>query len=74
MAADKPSHFVMQPLFDVGSSERVVGLAGTAPQDEETPVRPRTPYGAAKAYGHFLTVTYRESHDLFATSGAVGSS
>ena len=40
-----------------------------APQNEETPVRPRTPYGAAKAYGHFLTVTYRESHDLFALLG-----
>ncbi len=51
------------------SSSEIFGLAAAAPQHEETPVRPRTPYGAAKAYGHFLTVTYRESHDLFATSG-----
>jgi GDPmannose 4,6-dehydratase len=55
--------------FYQASSSEIFGLAGGAPQNEETPVRPRTPYGAAKAYGHFLTVTYRESHDLFAASG-----
>ena len=55
--------------FYQASSSEIFGLAPGAPQNEETPVRPRTPYGAAKAYGHFLTVTYRESHDLYATSG-----
>ena len=39
------------------------------PQTEETPFYPRSPYGVAKAYGHFITVNYRESYDLFATSG-----
>jgi GDPmannose 4,6-dehydratase len=39
------------------------------PQTETTPFYPRSPYGVAKAYGHFITVNYRESYDLFATSG-----
>ena len=39
------------------------------PQTEETPFYPRSPYGVAKAYGHFITVNYRESYDLHATSG-----
>jgi GDPmannose 4,6-dehydratase len=60
---------VPEARFYQASSSEIFGLAGGAPQNEDTPVRPRTPYGAAKAYGHFLTVTYRESHDLFATSG-----
>jgi GDPmannose 4,6-dehydratase len=60
---------VPETRFYQASSSEIFGLAAGAPQDEDTPVRPRTPYGAAKAYGHFLTVTYRESHDLFATSG-----
>jgi GDPmannose 4,6-dehydratase len=51
------------------SSSEIFGFAETAPHNEDTPVRPRTPYGAAKAYAHFLTVTYRESRDLFAASG-----
>jgi GDPmannose 4,6-dehydratase len=55
--------------FYQASSSEIFGHASEAPQNEETPVRPRTPYGAAKAYAHFLTVTYRESHDMFATSG-----
>ena len=60
---------VPEARFYQASSSEIFGLASSAPQDEDTPVRPRTPYGAAKAYGHFLTVTYRESRDLFATSG-----
>jgi GDPmannose 4,6-dehydratase len=39
------------------------------PQTEATPFYPRSPYGVAKAYGHFITVNYRESYDLHATSG-----
>jgi GDPmannose 4,6-dehydratase len=39
------------------------------PQTETTPFYPRSPYGVAKAYGHFITVNYRESYDLFACSG-----
>jgi GDPmannose 4,6-dehydratase len=39
------------------------------PQNERTPFYPRSPYGVAKAYAHFITVNYRESYDLFAVSG-----
>jgi GDPmannose 4,6-dehydratase len=39
------------------------------PQTEMTPFHPRSPYGAAKVFGHYITVNYRESYDLFATSG-----
>ena len=39
------------------------------PQTETTPFYPRSPYGVAKVYGHFITVNYRESYDLHATSG-----
>ena len=39
------------------------------PQTEQTPFYPRSPYGVAKAYGHFITVNYRESYGLHATSG-----
>jgi GDPmannose 4,6-dehydratase len=39
------------------------------PQSEKTPFYPRSPYGVAKAYGHFITVNYRESYDLFTVSG-----
>jgi GDPmannose 4,6-dehydratase len=45
------------------------GMAREVPQTEATPFYPRSPYGAAKAYGHFITVNYRESYDLFTTSG-----
>src|SRR5256884_6130979 len=41
------------------------------PQNENTPFYPRSPYGVAKAYGHFITVNYRESYDLFACSGVL---
>ena len=45
------------------------GKVREVPQTEVTPFHPRSPYGVAKAYGHFLTVNYRESYDLFAVSG-----
>jgi GDPmannose 4,6-dehydratase len=45
------------------------GKVREVPQNEMTPFYPRSPYGVAKAYGHFITVNYRESYDLHATSG-----
>jgi GDPmannose 4,6-dehydratase len=55
-------------LYQASSSE-MFGKVRQAPQNEETPFYPRSPYGVAKAYAHFLTVNYRESYDLFAVSG-----
>ena len=45
------------------------GKVREVPQTELTPFHPRSPYGVAKAYGHFLTVNYRESYGIFAVSG-----
>jgi GDPmannose 4,6-dehydratase len=45
------------------------GKVREVPQNEETPFYPRSPYGVAKVYGHWITVNYRESYDLFACSG-----
>jgi GDPmannose 4,6-dehydratase len=45
------------------------GLVRESPQNEHTPFHPRSPYGVAKAYGHFLTQNYRESYGMFAASG-----
>src|SRR5437870_5162837 len=45
------------------------GKVQETPQKESTPFYPRSPYGVAKVYGHFITVNYRESYDLFACSG-----
>jgi GDPmannose 4,6-dehydratase len=45
------------------------GQVREVPQKEATPFHPRSPYGVAKVYGHFITVNYRESYDLFACSG-----
>ncbi len=55
--------------FYQASSSEMFGMARETPQNEETPFYPRSPYGVAKVYGHFITVNYRESYDLFATSG-----
>ena len=55
--------------FYQASSSEMYGMAREVPQTEATPFYPRSPYGAAKAYGHFITVNYRESYDLFTTSG-----
>ena len=55
--------------FYQASSSEMFGKVQRTPQDEETPFYPRSPYGVAKVYGHFITVNYRESYDLFAVSG-----
>ncbi|MBT8461571.1 MAG: GDP-mannose 4,6-dehydratase, partial [Gemmatimonadetes bacterium] len=52
--------------FYQASSSEMFGLVRHSPQNEETPFYPRSPYGVAKVYGHFITVNYRESYDLFA--------
>jgi GDPmannose 4,6-dehydratase len=55
--------------FYQASSSEMFGKVLEVPQTEKTPFYPRSPYGVAKAYGHFITVNYRESYDLHATSG-----
>jgi GDPmannose 4,6-dehydratase len=55
--------------FYQASSSEMFGKVQQVPQSEETPFYPRSPYGVAKAYGHFITVNYRESYDLYAVSG-----
>lgn len=55
--------------FYQASSSEMFGMVRESPQTEQTPFYPRSPYGVAKVYGHFITVNYRESYDLFAASG-----
>jgi GDPmannose 4,6-dehydratase len=55
--------------FYQASSSEMFGKVREVPQNEQTPFYPRSPYGVAKAYGHFITVNYRESYGLFAVSG-----
>ncbi len=55
--------------FYQASSSEMFGKVRETPQTEETPFYPRSPYGVAKVYGHWITVNYRESYDLFACSG-----
>jgi GDPmannose 4,6-dehydratase len=55
--------------FYQASSSEMYGKVRETPQSETTPFHPRSPYGVAKVYGHFITVNYRESYDLFACSG-----
>jgi GDPmannose 4,6-dehydratase len=57
--------------FYQASSSEMFGKVREVPQSETTPFYPRSPYGVAKAYGHFITVNYRESYDLHATSGVL---
>ncbi len=58
-----------QARFYQASSSEMFGKVREVPQTELTPFYPRSPYGVAKCYGHFITVNYRESYDLFAVSG-----
>jgi GDPmannose 4,6-dehydratase len=55
--------------FFQASSGEMFGLPRSSPQDEDTPLCPRTPYGAAKAYAHWITTSYRDGFGLFACSG-----
>lgn len=55
--------------FYQASSSEMFGKVREVPQKETTPFHPRSPYGVAKVYGHYITVNYRESYDLFACSG-----
>jgi GDPmannose 4,6-dehydratase len=58
-----------QIRFYQASSSEMFGMVRESPQTEQTPFHPRSPYGVAKAYGHFLTQNYRESYGMFAVSG-----
>ena len=55
--------------FYQASSSEMFGQAQEVPQVETTPFHPRSPYGVAKVYGHWITINYRESYDLYACSG-----
>jgi GDPmannose 4,6-dehydratase len=55
--------------FYQASSSEMFGKVRETPQNESTPFYPRSPYGVAKAYAHYITVNYRESHNIFACSG-----
>src|SRR5882757_655087 len=55
--------------FYQASSSEMFGKVQAVPQDEHTPFYPRSPYGVAKVYGHWITVNYRESYGLHASSG-----
>jgi len=55
--------------FYQASSSEMFGKVQAVPQSEDTPFYPRSPYGVAKVYGHWITVNYRESYDLHASSG-----
>ncbi|MGD9129766.1 MAG: GDP-mannose 4,6-dehydratase [Candidatus Woesebacteria bacterium] len=58
-----------QARFYQASSSEMFGKVRETPQTEKTPFYPRSPYGVAKVYGHWITVNYRESYNLFAVSG-----
>lgn len=55
--------------FYQASSSEQFGKVRETPQNEDTPFYPRSPYGVAKVYGHYMTVNYRESYDMYAVSG-----
>ncbi|HEY1336251.1 MAG TPA: GDP-mannose 4,6-dehydratase, partial [Bryobacteraceae bacterium] len=58
-----------QARFYQASSSEMFGKVRETPQTETTPFHPRSPYGVAKVYGHYITVNYRESYGMFACSG-----
>jgi GDPmannose 4,6-dehydratase len=55
--------------FYQASSSEMYGKVRAVPQSEDTPFHPRSPYGVSKVFGHYITVNYRESYDMFACSG-----
>jgi GDPmannose 4,6-dehydratase len=59
----------IKPKFYQASSSELFGKVASIPQNEDTPFRPRSPYGCAKAYAYYITINYRESYDLFACNG-----
>ncbi len=62
-------HICPETRFYQASSSEMFGKVRETPQGEMTPFYPRSPYGVAKVYGHFITVNYRESYGIFAVSG-----
>ena len=62
-------HVNKQIRFYQASSSEMFGKVMEVPQKETTPFYPRSPYGVAKVYGHYITVNYRESYNIFASSG-----
>jgi len=62
-------HVHPKAKFYQSSTSEMFGKVREVPQNEMTPFYPRSPYGVAKVYGHWITVNYRESYDLFAVSG-----
>jgi GDPmannose 4,6-dehydratase len=62
-------HICPEARFYQASSSEMFGKVRETPQSELTPFYPRSPYGVAKAYGHYITVNYRESYKLYATGG-----
>ena len=58
-----------QIRFYQASSSEMFGMVAQSPQTEQTPFHPRSPYGVAKTYAHYITVNYRESYGIFACSG-----
>src|SRR5438477_5814375 len=62
-------HTLPTTRFYQASSSEMFGKVREVPQNEQTPFYPRSPYGVAKCYGHFIAVNYRESYGLFAVSG-----
>ena len=62
-------HMNKNVKFYQASSSEMFGKVREIPQNEKTPFYPRSPYGVAKVYGHYMTVNYRESYEMFACSG-----
>jgi len=69
LEAIREANLVDKVRFYQASSSEMFGKVQEVPQTEKTPFWPRSPYGCAKMYAHWLTVNYRESYDLFACSG-----
>lgn len=65
---DGVRHEAAEARFVYAASAEMFGAPDREPQDEETPIRPMTPYGAAKAFGHFLTQSFRRKYSLHASS------
>src|SRR5512145_1190618 len=69
LEAIREADLVKKCRYYQASSSEMFGKVQEIPQTEKTPFWPRSPYGVAKVYGHWITVNYRESYDLFASSG-----